>query len=232
MRQKLASELVDEKLMDTAHPKGGTTVPEVPASDGLAFVEDKKEQDAEILKNVKDPVKIKVEARKLHDMVVSGQFTNADLIRNEKELIATGTVDKETLAYYKSLYNVDSESKEYATDLLAEHEGAKKAAALETEKVLLKRAYSLANEQSARGLIGQDSTSIDQEVDRLMQLDEKGFAAVKRLAAQVPVLSKTASASNGFPRVGVSSDEDVRVTTDSQEALYALALRGTRGTGF
>ena len=232
LRQKLASELVDEKLLEEAHPKGGVKVPELPGEGDLTVVETQKENQDEHLKNVMSDVKVRREARQLLDLVKSGKVTHEEILANAADMIAAGAADAKAIAYYKQYYSSDPEAKEFGAEMSAEHEKHKAQASIEETKVKIARAWKLADQLQRCGLIDSTSDAMAAEVDRLIQLDDKGFDAVKRFASQTPARTKVATAS-GFPQVGVRQDQETpAVSQASQESAYSLALRGTRRTSF
>jgi hypothetical protein len=206
-------------ILQQAH-KGGTQA-KVPASGDLAWVETGTEAHEEILAKTLNATKARKEAEAIHQLVAEGQLEANDV--TFASLIANG-VDKETIAFYKELYNSDSDAKQFAKELTQEAYEATKRAEMDKYRVRIKRAYDLAYQKAARGLIGSSSKEIERETSELAALDDAGFEAVKRVTAQSPLITKSAS----MPQMGMVDDSTEGSPSTSLADQMKLALRSVK----
>jgi hypothetical protein len=226
VRTKLATSA--EEWIRKAHPQGSKKVENIPASGDLAVVETATDAQAKDLANLRQQAKVRKQAEALRELIASGQITTEQF----PALVAQGAVDRDAVAYYKKMWDLDAESKSYAIDLTKEQYEAKKKAEMDMFTARYKRAYALAQDKADRGYCGTSQADISAEADKLMEYDDNALMEIKKIVAQAPSTSAlTKQASARFPQVGVASDSSYsQVSTQPQtlEEQMTNALRGVR----
>jgi hypothetical protein len=199
MRIKLAEKglLGFNELSSDAHPSGSVSVvdtcnldvrPSVPAE--FHVPKDTKDYMLE-LANM--PPRVRKQADMIQSLVSEGRMKAEDV----DKLVSHG-VDAEAVKYWKELFGQgDSESKEFASKLTQEHANAKQAEEVESYKGRIKRAYELAYQMSAKGMISE--AQVDSQVGDIMKWNDAGFESFKNILARQPQINKQAS----LPVVGL-----------------------------
>lgn len=138
--------------------------------------------------------KIKREAERLNELIVSGKVKVAEL----DTLVSKG-LDAEVKKYWEQYYGDSKEGKAYVAELLKEHAKAEVDQEKQVMKVKLARAYDLANQMVARGMLNSENVSNYVENDILSWNDE-GFESMKRIVNRT-AMNKSAGI---IPQVGVN----------------------------
>lgn len=99
-------------------------------------------------------------------------------------LMSSAEVDGETKAYYNELFNesalgnqADPATKSFGNELTQDYYSEKKTAAAHEMKTRMKRAYKVAMKQAEIGQIEKSQEALEEQVDRLMSMDDAGFEA-------------------------------------------------------
>lgn len=199
-RAKLAQKAVQySDMLQKAHPGGGHSLEGLdvtPSDEGHKFEtleEAKSKHMAVVTKEVKK------QARRIAQLISEGRLDPSQV----DELIAQG-VDAEAVAYYKKYWAEakDSESKQWASDLVKEHTKQKQAEKLKKEEIRIKRAYDLAYEMRDKGII--ETSQIKDQVATILKWNDAAYDSSKRMVAKMASLRK-----NAMPEVGMLSSEDV-----------------------
>lgn len=202
LRAKLAADAVKmSPMLDTAHPKGSHKLTQLSTQSGdLDVVEDLVGTHKKVLDLANAPVKVRKQAAEIHALIREGKMSEADF----PALIVEG-LDKDAVAFYKKYYGEVDGGSEFATELVKEHAKAMMQTELDTYKIKLARAYSLANEMVSRGLCLADNKSVSNQVDEIMQYNDESFDSLKRVVARhQPAMEKTAGR---IPQVGIIGSE-------------------------
>jgi hypothetical protein len=209
LRAKLAAETLKfSPMLDEAHPKGGfTTDLDVKPSGDLAKVEDLEEKHKAMMDVAKAPPKVRKEAKIIADLIAAGTLDPKDL----DALVAQGA-DAEAVAYYRNYYKQVDGGSEFASELVKEHVKAQMEEELNKYRVKLSRAYELTYDMVSRGLCHNDRGSISNQVDEIMEFDDKSFERFKKVVASHPVLSLTKEAFRA-PQVGVVDSGEVKTAS-------------------
>lgn len=101
-----------------------------------------------------------------------------------KGLKSEAEVDAETKSYWSELFAesstgnpADPECKGYAGELTSDYYNQKTTASAHNFKVRMKRAFKVAMKQQAMGQIEDNQEALEEQVDRLMNMDTDGFEA-------------------------------------------------------
>jgi hypothetical protein len=145
--------------------------------------------------------KTKKAAEDIQKLVTAGRIEASEV----DQLVKAG-LDAAAVKYWKEFYGQakDKASKEFAAELTSAHAQAKKAEEMNTFRVKIARAYDLANEMAAKGLIGRDKHAIKVQVDELMSFNDAGFDSMKKHVERTPM---TRTASYAMPQIGLMSEE-------------------------
>lgn len=201
LRAKLAAESVQfSPVLDEANDlANGQTKLDVKPSDDLGKVETLEEQHAVSLEVAEAPPKVRKEAARLNELIAQGKVKKADL----DSLVAQG-LDASVVKYWKQFYGqAGKEGSEFASELLKEHAKAQIDEEVNKFKVKIARAYELTNEMVRRGLVADERSAITAHVEDMMQWNDEGFEAMKRVVNKHP-LRKAAS----FPQIGLIGSGD------------------------
>jgi len=87
--------------------------------------------------------------------------------------------------------------------LTQEHAKAKQAEEVESYKGRIKRAYEVANQMVAKGMITE--AQLDSQVNDIMKWNDAGFESIKNILARQPSMTRQAS----IPMVGLLSSGEV-----------------------
>lgn len=229
MRAKLAADTVKfDKILNEAHPGGGTTVDfdVKPSGDG-AHVEDLEEGHKAVLDLANAPPKVRKEAEAIHRLVSEGKLDPADL----DALVAEG-LDKDAVAYWKKFYGQVDGGSEFASEMVKEHVKAELEAELNTYKVKLARSYELAYDMADRGLCHHERSAISDQVEEIMKFNDDSFESLKRVVARhAPVLRKEAGR---MPQVGFLGDGEINTAApvDDYAQLSAMFSKNTKRGSF
>jgi hypothetical protein len=224
LRAKLAAQAVHfDPILDEANKLAdGQTDLDVKPSADLGKVETLEETHKKMLDVAEAPVKVRKEAARLNQLISEGKVAASDL----DTLVSEG-LDSEVVKYWKQFYGqAGKEGSEFASELLKEHAKAQIDEEVSKFKVKIARAYELTNEMLRRGLVSDERAAITAQVEDMMQWNDEGFEAMKRVVNKHP-LRKAAS----FPQVGmIGSGEPVSHSASEvtlQDALDA-AFGGRR----
>lgn len=203
------------KMLQEAHKGGGTTLKmDMKPTGDLAKVETLEETHKAMKDLAMAPPKVKKAAEDIQKLVTSGKIA-ADKV---DELVKAG-LDKDAVSYWKAFYgqSKDTASKEFASELTAEHVKAKMAAELDKERVKLARAYELSNEMARKGLISSERHAISQQVNELLSFNDEAFTSMQRYVDRMPAVTKQAFS---VPQVGLIGEELIsKQASDSSKNL-------------
>lgn len=180
----------------------GQTKLDTKPSDNLGLVETLPEVNKRMLEVAKAPPKVKKEADRLNQMIVSGAVKKEEL----DALVAEG-LDSEVVKYWKDFYGQADGGKDFAALLTTETMKAKAEEELQAHKVKLARSYDLANEMVRKGLLANTHEAIARQVEESMQWNDAGFDSMKRVVASTSV--PTYKQASAMPQVGVIGSGDV-----------------------
>ena len=215
LRAKLAAQAVNfSPMLDEANKLAdGQTQLDVKPTGDLGKVETLEEKHKKMLDVAEAPAKVRKEAARLNELISEGKVAASDLDNLVKE-----GLDSEVVKYWKQFYGqAGKEGSEFASELLKEHAKAQIAEEVSKFKVKIARAYELTNEMVRRGLVADERAAISAQVEDMMQWNDEGFEAMKRVVNKHP-LRKAAS----FPQVGmIGSGEPAQTAAEVtlQEAL-------------
>jgi len=218
LSKKAEKALQYSKMLTDAHGKGGVlqdSVKDAKPSGDLGKVESLEEIQKAMMAAVSPATKKK--AAEIQRMVAEGQIS-ADRVDG----LAAYAVDKEAIAYWKAYYGQakDKESKEYSSELVAEHARQKKAEEDKALEVKISRAYDLAYQMANKGCIENNPLSIKEEAASLTRLDDNGFNRIAKMVGGM----KTATAS-AIPQVtgnSIFSDPNSLVSTASKGGYQSV----------
>lgn len=214
--EKIAKETDSvSKMLQDAHKGGGTTLKlDMKPTGDLAKVETLEETHKAMKDLAMAPPKVKKAAEDIQKLVTSGKIAASKV----DELVKAG-LDKDAVAYWKAFYGQgkDSASKEFVSELTAEHAKAKMAAELDKERVKLARAYELSNEMARKGLIPSERHAVSQQVNELLSFNDEAFSSMQRYVDRVPAVTKQAFT---VPQVGLIGEEVItKQASDSSKNL-------------
>lgn len=220
-RTKMAEKGVQfSDMLTKAHGKGGfTTQLDVKPTGDLAKVETLEETHKAMLDIANAPPKVRKQAAEIQKLVLAGDLEPAMV----EGLVAHGA-DPDAVKYWKAFYGQAKDGgSQFAADLVKEVSQKKAAEEKEAFKVKVARCYSLAHEMSEKEMIGKDASAINEQVNSMLEWDDKSFDHLKKIVARQP-LAKKAS----IPQVGILGGGDVLVPapeaqpTDMKMALDAI----------
>jgi hypothetical protein len=217
-RTKLADKgLVFSDMLGKAHKGGVTTQLDVKPTGDLAKVETLEEEHKAMMDVAVAPPKVRKEASDIQRLVQAGKI---DPSRDFPALIANG-LDKDAVSYWKSFWgDAGKEGSQFATELVKEHAAHKAAEKEEVYRVKLSRAYEVAYDMVRKGMIGDDSHALSQQVNELMKFNDDGFSSMKRWVERQPI-AKTAS----IPQVGLIGTGEVFVPApEAAQSDFVLDL--------
>lgn len=203
-------------LLNQAHPGGGvTTDMDVKPTGDLAKVETLEEAHRKHMDVASAPPKVRKQAEEIQRLVTAGELAKEDV----DQLVSMG-VDKEAVSYWHKLYDAAPDGgKEFASELTKE----KYAAAAEEDKqqyrVKLTRAYELATDMQARGMVDNTKSAFNQTVSEIMSWGDKAFDSIKRVVAQQE-LKKEASVK--VPEVGWLGSGEAKPAQSGEEQSASL----------
>jgi hypothetical protein len=172
-----------EDASGMAHPKGGEDLCELDEKqktpDALKIETNYEQQEAD-LKVFTAPAKIKRLAAELRNGIREGKFSVADF-----PMMIQAGLDPAAVKYFKDndFLGTDPEAKEFEKELVADHSKQKQAEEMQTFRVKLARAYSLAYEMADVGLVPRAPSAIEEQVNELMEMNDAGFNGMKRSVA-------------------------------------------------
>lgn len=207
LRTKLAQKgTTFSDMLSKAHPQGGfTTDLDTKPTGDLAKVEDLEEVHTKAMEvATKAPGKVREAAEKIQKLVLAGTI---DPKTDFPGLIAEG-LDAAAVSYWKKFWGEakDPEASRWVSELVKGTTEKKAAANEEALKVKVARAYELAYDMAARGLVARDPRSLRSQVEKIMNCSDENFAYLQETVGRIP--SKTAS----LPEVGIK--ESVALSTD------------------
>jgi hypothetical protein len=220
-RMKLAEKAVElgfNDLSGKAHPKGSVDAPNVetkPSVDAKFHVPQDLKSLMLDLANL--PPKVRKQAEEIHNLVTAGQLDPTDV----DGLVAHG-VDPAAVKYWKEMWGAagDSESKEFATKMVAEHQAFKAAEDMTSHKARIKQAYELAYDMERKGMI--DHGQIDDQVNEIMNWNEAGFNSVKNMIGRKPVVKQAS-----IPNVGLLHSGDVILPSAQFAGVESVSSNGS-----
>lgn len=202
LRAKLAEKAAAQgfnELSQQAHPKGSVSAVDVGNLDTKPSIE----SAFHVAKDIKDhmldlanmPPKVRKQAELIENLVSTGKLAAADV----DQLVAHG-VDSDAVKYWKQYFGQakDPKASEFASKLTQEHMEAKKAEEITEIKGKIKRAYDLANQMVAVGMIA--GNQVTAQVEDIMKWNDAGFESMKNIIARQPSV-KQASIPAGFGTV-------------------------------
>ncbi|CAN5950668.1 unnamed protein product [Sphagnum jensenii] len=211
------SKLKYSPVLDEAH-KGlidQDFVSDLPDSEHLSRFETKEEVQKRVLEVAKMPVKVRKEAERLNKMISEGSVKKSDL----DQLVAEG-LDADVVKYWRELYDVDPESKEFAKLLTTAAEEEKAKEEMQNYKLKLARSYALANDMAKAGLISDNSAAITRQVDEAMGWNDEAFDSFKRVVAKRSA-NQVVKTAGVIPQVGINGSGEM-VSTASEDLLAEL----------
>jgi hypothetical protein len=192
------------ELSNDAHPGGSVSAvdagnldvkPNVPGAEFHV----PKDIQSYMLELANMPPRVRKQAEMIQALVAEGKMKADDV----DKLVSHG-VDAEAVKYWKELFGQgDTESKDFATKLTQEHAKAKQAEEVESYKGRIKRAYEVAHQMIAKGMITEGQ--LDSQVNDIMKWNDAGFESIKNILARQPSMNKQAS----IPMVGLLSSGEV-----------------------
>ena len=192
------------ELSNDAHPGGSVSVVDAanldvkPSTPGAEF-HVQKDLQSYMLELANMPPRVRKQAEMIQALVAEGKMKADDV----DKLVSHG-VDADAVKYWKELFGQgDSESKEFASKLTQEHAKAKQAEEVESYKGRIKRAYEVANQMLAKGMITE--AQLDSQVNDIMKWNDAGFESIKNILARQPSMTRQAS----IPMVGLLSSGEV-----------------------
>jgi len=198
-REKLAAAAMKwHPLLQEAHPSGGeTTQLDVKPTGDLAKVERLDETNKAMMDVATAPPRVRQAAEEIQRLVALGKI-NPETDFNE--LISEG-LDKDAVSYWKSYWGqAKSEGSQFASELVKEHAAKKKAEKEEEYRVKVARAYDLTHNMVRRGMLVDDRTAINAQVNELLSLSDNAYESYKRFVEKQSI-EKQAS----IPQVGMLS---------------------------
>lgn len=202
LRAKLAEKAAAQgfnELSQQAHPKGSVSAVDAGNLDTKPSIE----SAFHVAKDIKDymlglanmPPKVRKQAELIENLVSTGKLAAADV----DQLVAHG-VDGDAVKYWKQYYGQakDPKASEFASKLTQEHMEAKKAEEITEIKGKIKRAYDLANQMVAVGMIA--GNQVTAQVEDIMKWNDAGFDSMKNIIARQSTV-KQASIPAGFGTV-------------------------------
>lgn len=195
-----------------AHPEGGvTTQLDTKPTGDLAKVETLEEAKQKHMEVATAPPRVRQAAEEIHRLVVAGSINPET---DFEGLIANG-LDADAVKYYKEYFGQgDSQSSQFAAELVKEHHQKKMAEAIKANEVKVSRAYDMAYAMADRGMIGNDRAAVSEQVKEIMSYDEKSFQSLARLVENMPI-QKQASA---MPQVGMMEGTGAQVVIPAPPA--------------
>lgn len=228
-RVKLAQQglLGFNEAVTKAHPGGSVSADKCcgldvkPTVDGAAFHTNKDRLDA-MLQLANMPPKVRKQAAEIQKLVVEGKISAEDV----DQLVSKG-VDADAVKYFKQMWSAakDKDSTEFANKLTQEHVQAKKAEEMLEYKARVKRAYEVANQMVAKGIIA--TAQVDSQVEDILKWNDAGFESIKNILAKqatvkqasVPMVGLLDSGQVILPVVGgiekTAGNTDIRGLFDS-----------------
>lgn len=204
-REKIAAKAMKwHPLLNEAHPGGGeTTQLDVKPEGDLAKVERLDETNAKMMDVATAPPRVRQAAEEIQRLVSLGKIDpEGKKAPGFDELIAEG-LDKDAVAYWKAYWGqAKSEGSQFASELVKEHAAKKKAEEEEAYRVKVARAYDLAHDMVRRGMLADDRTAVNAQVNELLSLSDKAFESYKRFTEK-QAIQKQAS----MPQVGMLTGE-------------------------
>lgn len=215
LRLKLAQKgLQFSDMLQKAHPKGGfKTELDVKPEGDL----DKVETLPEVHDKVMDvaqaaPRNVRMAAEKIQMLVTAGHI---DPAKDFPGLIAEG-LDSEAVSYWKKMWGEakDPEASKFVTELVKDYQKKKASEGLDTMRVKMARAYELAYSMAERGIIGRDSKSLSQQVDKVLNYSDDNFEHLQATVNRLPKKQASIAEVGLIDTVGHSLNE---VTAPSGE---------------
>lgn len=225
-RQKLAAAAKQKysDMLQQAHPKS-VAVENVQKTQET-LVENQAEQHEKMLATVEhQPKAVKQAAQDLDTLIRAGRVEASRL----DDLVKEG-LDKSVVEYWKKYYQQTDGGAEFASALTKEYNDAKAKAKtaedMQAYKAKYAKAYDLAYEMAAAGLISKTSSSIKDEAEKIVNYDDEAFSSMKRVVAHhAAKLAKTASV-----QVGVNYDNQRSAQEDTLVNQYLRAFNSPRKT--
>lgn len=128
---------------------------------------------------------------------------------DKMEEVAEKEAEEEVEEHEEKMHDKESDALDEVKAKLQAQVLAKKAEEeRQSYRIRVRRAYDLAAEMQRKAMIGNTRAELDQQVDLMLEFDDKAFESFKRSVAAVkaPSTVKTASA-GGIPNVGVGEKE-------------------------
>ena len=177
-------------LSDQAHPGGSADAVSAanldvkPSVPGSAFHVYKDLKDA-MLELANMPPRVRKQAEMIQQLVSEGRMKAEDV-----DQLVSHNVDPAAVKYWKALWGEakDQESTEFANKLTEEHTKAKQAEEIEAHKGRIKRAYQLANQMVAKGIISE--AQVDSQASDIMKWNDAGFESFKNILAKQPTIKQ------------------------------------------
>lgn len=197
-RAKLAQKAVQwSDMLQKAHGGGGTTTQlDVKPTGDLAKVETLPEVHQKMHDLANAPPKVRKQAEDIQKCIVAGLINPAT---DFDGLVAEG-LDSQAVAYWKKFYSQAPDGgSQFASELVKEQAKAKVAEEQSAYRAKVTRAYELAHDMANAGLIAKEASSINAQVDSILQFNEASFENLKRIVANRGVIKQAAS----LPNVGM-----------------------------
>lgn len=208
-RAKLAAESSEKHSLQEGNKSGMTPDLDVKPSGDLAKIETIDEVHKVMMDLAKAPVKVRKEAENIHKLISMGELSVDDL----DALVAEG-LDADAVKYYKNYYKQVDGGGEFAAELVKEYNKKAFDTAVDAHKVKLSRAYELAYDMVAKGMISSDRHAVTAQVNDIMTYNDESFNGLKRMVSKVNV--KTAGV---LPQIGGYSDTDSLTSIGSGNSL-------------
>jgi hypothetical protein len=172
----------------------------------------------EILKQVHNLPQVREAVNHIGNLLKSGTLKIEDL-ENEGKLKALA-VDPAAASYWKGYFGQgDQKSKEFGNELSKEYSKKKSQASLDEQKIKMRRAYDIALSMQEKGLIPDSVASIHNQVDEIMQFDNKSFESFKRALSRVSKPTGIKTTASPALNVGIGSENIGDDIADSSQSL-------------
>ena len=199
LRNKLAQQGIQfSEMLGKAHPNGGfTTDLDIKPEGNLAEVEDLEGVHSKMMDVATSaPKNVRSAAETIQKLVTAGEINPKT---DFPGLIAEG-LDASAVAYWKKLWGEakDPEASKFVGELVKEHQSKKEAKKEKDIATKIARAYELAYQMAARGLVSQEPSALRKQAEKISEYSEENYKHLQSTIKNIPI-TKQAS----IPEVGV-----------------------------
>jgi intein/homing endonuclease len=192
-----------------AHPKGSVRLPGIEKTVSPAEFNTLEDRQKAMLELANTAPKVKKQAEQIQALVAQGE-----LKAEQVDSLVSHGVDAEAVKYWKQYYgqSKDQASSEFAAKLTQEQSKAKYASDLQSASIRCKRAYQLAGQMAAKGMISQ--AQIDSQYEEFLKLPDAGFESIASIVDRTPTIQKQAS----LPSVGFMDSGEIMLPSIEKTA--------------